>query len=188
MPPAANSSASVFRQGDAIEICSNDDGFRGSWFSGTVIRVLSGSSSSNRRKAAGKPSHRYLVQFDELFEDEAGTEKLREEVDEWQLRPLPPREPRRAFERGDDVNAYYNDGWWEGVITEELGQGRFEVYFRASKESMQFKDEDLRLHRDWIDNAWVPPLDEEQRVSKNSSLPNRVSSRQSLPQKFPLDV
>ncbi|KAK4781699.1 hypothetical protein SAY86_015801 [Trapa natans] len=152
----------TFRQGDAIEICPDDDGFRGSWFTGTVIRGLSGSSSSNRRKVGKKPSHKYLVQFDNLFEDQAGTKKLKEEVEEWQLRPLLPREANRLFSLSDEVDAYYNDGWWEGTITEQLGQGMFEVYFRASKDSIQFKAEDLRLHREWINNAWVPPFSEEQ--------------------------
>ncbi|PKI44527.1 hypothetical protein CRG98_035065 [Punica granatum] len=71
---------------------------------------------------------------------------------------------RRAFKLGEEVDAYYNDGWWEGSITEELGSGKFEVYFRASKESIQFKSERLRLHREWTNNAWFPPFDEEKEV------------------------
>ncbi|PKI68317.1 hypothetical protein CRG98_011292, partial [Punica granatum] len=148
MPPAAS-----FSPGDAVEIASNDDGFRGSWFTGIVIRLLSAPSSSGRRKTAGKATLRYLIQFDTLFEDEAGTKRLMEEVDE------------RAFKLGEEVDAYYNDGWWEGSITAELGSGKFEVYFRASKESIQFKSESLRLHREWTNNAWFPPFDEEKRGS-----------------------
>ncbi|XP_031404254.1 protein AGENET DOMAIN (AGD)-CONTAINING P1-like [Punica granatum] len=156
MPPAA-----AFFPGDTVEIASNDDGFHGSWFTGIVVRLLSAPSSSGRRKAAGKATLRYLIQFDTLFEDEAGTKRQTEVVDEYQMRPVPPSEPRRAFKLGEEVDAYYNDGWWEGSITEELGSGKFEVYFRASKESIQFKSERLRLHREWTNNAWFPPFDEE---------------------------
>nr|AFK47091.1 unknown [Medicago truncatula] len=52
-------------------------------------------------------------------------------------------------------------GGWEGHITEELEDGRFAVYFRVSKEQIVFNKEELRLHREWMHEKWVPPFQQQ---------------------------
>lgn len=127
-----------------MEISSEDEGFRGSWFSGTIIRQL--------------PSDRFLIEYHNLMADEKSSKRLREALDIRQLRPILPSETGQIFKFGDEVDAFYNDGWWEGYITEELDNNKFAVYFRASKEQLVFSKEQLRIHREWFDHTWVPPL------------------------------
>lgn len=140
-----------FKSGTRVEISSDDDGFRGSWYEGTVIR-----------RASSKNPNKYLVQYEKLFNDESGKKPLRETLDFVQLRPVAPREKQRKFKFGEEVDAYHNDGWWEGSITSEREDGKFAVFFRGTREQIVFGEEALRLHREWVDGEWEPPLEEVQ--------------------------
>ncbi|KAF2307317.1 hypothetical protein GH714_026323 [Hevea brasiliensis] len=137
-----------FKPGSIVEISSDDDGFRGSWYVGTIIR-----------RASTKNPNKYLVQYEKLFNDKAGKKPLREILDLVQLRPVAPREKQRKFKFGEKVDAYHNDGWWEGSITEECEDGRFAVFFRGTREQIVFGEEDLRLHREWDNGEWQPSLE-----------------------------
>ncbi|KAF9605547.1 hypothetical protein IFM89_017566, partial [Coptis chinensis] len=95
-------------------------------------------------------------QYHTLTVDEKGTKPLKEFVLMVNLRPLPPREKDYNFKMNDEVDAYYNDGWWEGFVTMEKEGDRFVVYFRGSKEEIEFGKSDLRLHREYA--SWLPPL------------------------------
>lgn len=117
-----------------------------------------------RRPTARNPT-KYLVEYSHLFETEAGKKPFKEVVDLDLLRPSAPREKEREFKLGEEVDAFYNDGWWEGVIT-EVDDGKFAVYFRNSKEQIKFGAEDLRLHREWIKGEWKPPLEDETETEK----------------------
>ncbi|KAL2325608.1 hypothetical protein Fmac_024666 [Flemingia macrophylla] len=142
---ATDTTASAFfKPGTAVEVSSEDEGFRGSWYSGTIVRRLT--------------SDRFLVKYDNLMTEDNGSERLRESLPIRYLRPLLPLETGREFKFGDEVDAYHNDGWWEGHITEELENERFAVYFRASKEQLVFPKDKLRLHHEWFNHEWVPPL------------------------------
>ncbi|XP_027364489.1 DUF724 domain-containing protein 3 [Abrus precatorius] len=148
-PTSPSSASAFFKPGTAVEVSSDDDGFRGSWFSGIVIRRLA--------------SDRFLVEYDNLMEDEQSSKRLREVLNLRHLRPLPPSETGREFKFGQEVDAFHNDGWWEGHITQELGNERFAVYFRASREQLVFPKERLRLHREWLNFNWVPPIQQSQK-------------------------
>lgn len=155
-----------FRRGAEIEISSDDEGFRGSWYEGTVIRPPKNESS------------KVLVEYKTLTEDEAGKRPLREPLKLVQLRPPPPPENRLAFEFSDEVDAYYNDGWWEGIITETFeGEDRYSVFFRGTREQLSFTASQMRLHREWVKGNWVPPLDSSPSSSKAnvSTLPFMLS-------------
>ncbi|KAJ9556262.1 hypothetical protein OSB04_010876 [Centaurea solstitialis] len=139
-----------FKKGTEVEVSSNDNGFRGAWYAGTVVK-----SKNNKRSM--------VVEYKTLMADESGTKPLRETLDVVQLRPLPPREKRQVdFKFSDEVDAYYNDGWWEGVITGVVPGDRYSVFFRATREQLEFSRTELRLHREWVYGKWVPPLQEEQ--------------------------
>lgn len=136
-----------FTPGAIVEISGEDDGFRGSWYEGTVIRRLK--------------KNKILVEYKDLTEDD-GKQRLTEVVDAVQLRPLPPREsPDRNFALNEEVDCLYNDGWWEGVVTKVLEDGKYAVYFRVTREQMEFGRCDIRLHREWLHEDWNPPLEVE---------------------------
>ncbi|KAG9133094.1 hypothetical protein Leryth_018670 [Lithospermum erythrorhizon] len=140
-----------FKIGTKVEISSNDEGFRGSFFSGTVIRDLKKSRNKNTT------SYKVLVEYDTIFRDNSGSSPLSEEISVVQLRPIPPQDITRPFNISDEVDAYYNEGWWEGVITEVLEGQRYFVFFRGTREQLEFQAKDLRLHREWVRGIWEPP-------------------------------
>ncbi|OMO86251.1 hypothetical protein CCACVL1_09691 [Corchorus capsularis] len=152
--------------GSEVEISSNDPGFRGSWFTGTIIKRAPQSARKNSNSNSNSAANKFVVQYTHLFEDEAGTMPLQETINAADLRPLAPRERARKFKFGEEVDAYHDDGWWEGVITKELENGKFDVYFKGSKEQLEFGEDQLRLHREWANGSWDPPLEEEEQEVK----------------------
>ncbi|XP_010475765.1 PREDICTED: DUF724 domain-containing protein 3-like isoform X2 [Camelina sativa] len=161
------------KPGAAVEISSDEIGFRGSWYLGKVITT----PSSDKEKCQ--------VEYTRLFFDKEGTKPLKEVVDLSQLRPPAPpmseREKKREIAIGDEVDAFYNDGWWEGDVTEVLGDGRFSVFFRCSKEQIQFKKDKLRFHREWVGGAWKPPLeDTEEEESEEDKVDNTEDEEEDI--------
>ncbi|KAH1105956.1 hypothetical protein J1N35_009724 [Gossypium stocksii] len=86
--------------------------------------------------------------------------------------PPAPRETTRKFKFGEEVDAFHNDGWWEGAIAKELENGNFHVYFKRSKEQLEFREDKLRLHREWLNGSWLPPLEEAEQGQEWSSRSN----------------
>lgn len=151
--------AQYFKPGASVEISSEEEGFSGSWYEGTVIREMK--------------KDKLLVEYKDLLDDD-GKQKLREELNAVQLRPIPPRESLdRSFNVNEDVDCFHNDGWWEGVITEVLEDGSYSVYFRSSREQMKYQRRDIRLHREWLHGDWNPPL-EVKPEDQSMSLPVKV--------------
>ncbi|KAI4364651.1 hypothetical protein MLD38_020711 [Melastoma candidum] len=144
--------ASTFPPGGAVEVSSADEGFRGSYYSATVVSYTPKSS-------------KYVVSFDKLFQDESGTRPVTEEVEPSQLRPLPPAELSKDegdFEEGEKVEASWNDGWWVGEVVKCMGKGRYKVGF-GEKEKRVFKKGKVRRHWEWVDGSWVDSLGRNQK-------------------------
>ena len=129
-----------------MEARSDDDGFQGVWFPAIVLG----------KKEAGK----YLIDCPQLVNcDETGL--FEEEVDGLRLRPRPPDgEVPGRLKYNEKVDAFLNDGWWEGKITQTLEEAdRYQVLLDMTKEHLSFTSSLLRPHRDWVNERWVPPLD-----------------------------
>ncbi|XP_039689640.1 protein AGENET DOMAIN (AGD)-CONTAINING P1 [Medicago truncatula] len=127
-----------FDPGNKVEV-SNDcsGGIYRSWFTATIIRWFS--------------SDKLLVEFDD--EDVKPTV-----VGLHQLRPVPTLEiDDWEVKIGDKVEAFRKHRWWEGRVSEDLGNGSFRVCFTDSGEIVFPKDL-LRVHRKWINHNWVPPI------------------------------
>lgn len=146
-----------FNIDDRLELLSQDSGIRGCWF---------------RCKVVGKQLHRLKVLYEDVLnEDESGN------LEEWVLaskvaspdklgiripgrpsiRPFPPENKISSnFTVGTAVDAWWNDGWWEGVvikISELLNE--VHVYFPGENETSVFQLRDLRISRDWVNNCWT---------------------------------
>ncbi|KAL5700780.1 hypothetical protein ACHQM5_026188 [Ranunculus cassubicifolius] len=135
-----------FTKGMEVEVFSDDKDLRGVLFVATVRSV-----SVKKKKV--------LIEYQTLMADEIGSKPLREFVNVVQIRPIPPLEVDRVFQFSDEVDAYHNDGWWEGVVTRVLDKDRYLVYFRSGKEEIEFGRSELRIHREWVRGVWVPPMD-----------------------------
>ncbi|KAJ6359615.1 hypothetical protein OIU77_003761 [Salix suchowensis] len=153
-----------FKPGSKVEIMSDESGFRGSFYLGTVV------------KATRTP--KFTVQYEKLFEDEEGTKPLQETVNEFQIRPIAPREKKREFKFSEEVDAFHNDGWWEGVITEVNENGKFAVFFRSTKEQIEFVEEDLRLHREWVNGEWKPQLEGEEAKGEKQEVKEKGNKKE----------
>lgn len=98
---------------------------------------------------------KYLVQFRSIRTD-TGEKFLKEEVDRRNIRPYPPETIIvDSFNLNEEVDALYNDGWWEGKIRKVLKRGRYRVYFENTDEEMVFEHSDLRQRQNWINGTWV---------------------------------
>lgn len=145
---AGNGEDDPFKKGGQVEVSLEDDGFRGSWYTATIIRSIS------------KKTQKIYLEFHTLTSGDSSTKPLREAVNPILVRPIPPREARRRFDVSEDVDAFHNDGWWEGIVIAVLEGGRYSVFFRSSREQIEFEESQLRLHREWVYGKWVPPLED----------------------------
>lgn len=124
-----------------VEATSADHGLRGTLFPATIIARLC-------------RSNKFVVEYKYL---QANDEPLREKVDTALLRPLPPPGHDYGFDFGDEVDAFFSGGWWEGVITEAVEGSTYWVYFRFAQQQFPFQPSELRHHREWVNGTWLPP-------------------------------
>lgn len=103
-----------------------------------------------------------------MADDTKKSKPLREYADVTLVRPRPPLELNHTFKLSEEVDAFYNDGWWEGFITAVLGDSMYSVFFRSSGGEVDCHRRDLRLHREWVHGNWIPPLEEEREVTEQS--------------------
>lgn len=133
-------SAPPFRNGRTVEVRNGEEGFEGAWYTAAIKGYLGNDN--------------YLVEYFTLKTDDR-TAPLREEAHADNIRPYPPWQRQVPFRPLDKVDAWYNDGWWEGMISEVLNGSAFLVYFSKTNEELIFQEFDLRIHQDWIDRKWV---------------------------------
>jgi hypothetical protein len=133
-------SQTKFTEGSRVEVTSNDEGFCGAWFQGTILKSV---------------GHKFLVEYDTLKADDETT-PLTEVIAEEHIRPPPPDIPvTNGFKLLDEVDAFTNDGWWVGMISEVISDERCMVYFKAYNEQNEIGREQLRLHCDWLGGRWM---------------------------------
>ncbi|XP_021825002.1 DUF724 domain-containing protein 3-like [Prunus avium] len=130
----------IFTKGTPVEVSSDEEGFNGAWFAATIVEAVG--------------EDKFLIEYQSLrTEDDSAF--LREEIDTLHIRPCPPETVVDHFSLLQEVDGYYNDGWWVGVISKVLRGSRYIVYFRGTYEEIEFQHSELRLHQDWIGGKWV---------------------------------
>ncbi|KAF6135974.1 hypothetical protein GIB67_006866 [Kingdonia uniflora] len=88
-----------FKVGQEVEVTTQEEGFRGSWYVADVLRI------SMRRK-------KMFIEYHTLMDEKNVKKKLKEDVDFWRVRPQPPPlvETNRGFKVNDEVDVFDNDG------------------------------------------------------------------------------
>ncbi|KAH0876607.1 hypothetical protein HID58_013703, partial [Brassica napus] len=139
-----------------------EDGFRGSWYRAIL--------EQNPTRVTGK---KLRVSYKTMF-NEDGVSPLKETIERSFIRPVPPEclNEGVVFKEGSVVDAYFNNGWWTGVIVVERPDGSFLVYFDDPPDIMRFIRSQLRPHADWIGSKWVK--------SKNKVLSQHMFTRGKL--------
>ncbi|GAV59865.1 BAH domain-containing protein/Agenet domain-containing protein [Cephalotus follicularis] len=147
-----------FKVDEKVEMLCQDSGIRGCWFRCKVLRV----SQKNLK-----------IQFEDVQDaDESGN------LEEWvpasrvaapdrlgmrcqgrlTIRPCPPKDLiDHTFEVGAPVDAWWCDGWWEGVVTriDRSETDGLQVYLPGEDKFLTVDRKDVRTSRDWFDNKWV---------------------------------
>ncbi|KAL2921060.1 DUF724 domain-containing protein 3 [Bienertia sinuspersici] len=130
-----------FCKGAMVEVSSDEPGYEGSWYSAVILR-------STRMG-------RYMVEYMTL-KTEDNRKFLREEAEARNIRPCPPDiEMNRQFFLLEKVDAWHNDGWWEGVISKVLADKKYMVYFDTNNEELEFDHVNLRSRQAWINGSWI---------------------------------
>ncbi|XP_019231664.1 PREDICTED: DUF724 domain-containing protein 3-like [Nicotiana attenuata] len=159
LSPTNNSSP--FSIGNKVEVTREEVGYRGAWYEAIIVEP-----NPIQKKKRG-----FLVQYKHLLSDIKDVSESipkREFITKRSLlRPGPPPlatvDERRSFKVKDVVDAFHLAGWWKGVIASVVGGdggkgSRFRVAFKDPDEELEFSQNDLRLHVDWVGGKWVPPV------------------------------
>ncbi|XP_056843102.1 uncharacterized protein LOC108808200 [Raphanus sativus] len=142
-------------KGCEVEASPGEDGFQGSWF-----RAILEQDPEKVKEEKLRVCYKTLL-------DEDGVKHCREYVERCFIRPVPPECPNEGveFKEGVVVDAYLNDGWWNGVIVGEEADGSFLVYFDHPPDILKFDKTQLRPHHHWTGFTWQKEKDRE--VSKD---------------------
>ncbi|XP_021770003.1 DUF724 domain-containing protein 6-like isoform X2 [Chenopodium quinoa] len=147
--PNPNQIHPFFSLGSQVEVTSDEEGFKGAWYSATVIQP-----PQSKQK-----QEQIFVEYKNLLSDENGSSLLKEFVDSEFVRPKPPvdENDKVSFDLDDVVDAFYQDGWWCGVVTCIVSQNRYRVFFSSPPDEIEFDAPDLRIHKNWVHGIWVLP-------------------------------
>nr|GEW50985.1 hypothetical protein [Tanacetum cinerariifolium] len=128
----------TFTAGKKAEVAFDHEDPRDVWFPATVLK--------NYVDA-------FLVEYQKLGNgDQAVLHKAT--VDFWHIRPSPPHLSYTHFSLDDEVDAFYDYGWWRGVITKELADHKYNVFFEHSKKEREFICSKVRPHLEWKHGEW----------------------------------
>lgn len=149
---------SPFKVDEKIELLCQDSGIRGCWFRCNVLQV-----SRKQMK----------VRYDDV-QDEDGCGNLEEWIPAFKMampdklgmrhsgrltiRPAPPKEQVDLdLEVGTAVDAWWSDGWWEGVVTglDNSSDGTTQIFIPGESLLLNIHKKDLRKSKDWMGDQWV---------------------------------
>ncbi|PWA84100.1 Agenet-like domain-containing protein [Artemisia annua] len=129
----------MFTVGKKVEVSFDKENLREVWFPATVLK----NSGDNT----------FLVEYQQPGSgDEAVLHKVT--VDHSHIRPSPPHLRDKNFVLLEKVDAYYDYGWWSGVITKELADNRYNVYFKHTKKDREVICSKVRPHIEWKGGKW----------------------------------
>lgn len=149
-----------FRVGAKVEVTSSVPCLSSKYLAATLIAPSFDSDD------------KYLVEYETLVieEDDGESRPFQEDVNVGLIRPRPPPDTRTGFRSHDRVDALFHGSWWQGVVTKVLHNSRYMVHLECVDQSYQFQGSELRIHRDWIDGAWVPTFEAEQKEVKKEQV------------------
>ncbi|XP_056844994.1 DUF724 domain-containing protein 2 isoform X2 [Raphanus sativus] len=146
------------KRGDEIEVYSDEEGLKGSWFRAILEDPL--------------PKYGTKKLNVSLLANDGGSTTTPKTTYRRFLRPITPESLFAAaaeFEEGCVVEASRGGGWWTGVVVKKINHEDdvVWVYFDSPPVLFQFQTGQVRQHFDWVKQEWVKP--------KNKVLSNKKS-------------
>lgn len=155
---------SLLKVGEKIELLCQDSGIRGCWFRCTILEV-------NRKQIK--------VLYDDVKEvGEDDDEEKWSNLEEWipgcriampdklgirypgrtTIRPPTPHSKAEVtFDIGSMVDAWWCDGWWEGIMTgfDKSDVDSVEIFIPSENNFIKVQRKDLRASKDWVGDGWI---------------------------------
>ena len=135
---AKNIAGLMFDVGRKVEVSFDREDFQDAWFPAAIREDLGNQT--------------FLVEYNSVNPDSHGSTKA--SVDSLHIRPCPPLLKDKNFILLEKVDAFFDFGWWNGIITKELESSRYLVFFKQMKCEKEFNQSELRPHMDWKDGKW----------------------------------
>ncbi|KAK6931488.1 Agenet-like domain [Dillenia turbinata] len=127
--------------GSQVEILSQDSGMIGCWLRASVIK---------RSKDKEWVMRSRIALPDDLGLRTSGRTTIRP------ARDSNNHKDSRIVGIGSIVDAWWFDGWWEGIVIKIETDDRYHVFFPGEKRESIFSRGDLRHSQEWLGNKWMP--------------------------------
>lgn len=138
-PEIQRTAGLMFTVGKRVEVSFEGENLRDAWFPATVVDKLGNNCFAVEYQQPG-------------IGDEATPHKVT--VDYLHIRPSPPHLRDKNFVLLEKVDAYYDCGWWSGVITKVLADNSYIVFFKRTKKEREFVCSRVRPHMEWTGGKW----------------------------------
>ncbi|KAL5731908.1 hypothetical protein ACHQM5_004591 [Ranunculus cassubicifolius] len=133
---------SKFMEGAAVEVKVPDEHCCDVWFPATILKEID--------------KDFFLVEYNSLSIDDK--EYLQDNVDALNIRPFPPVTLVESFNVFERVDAFFDFGWWNGVVLEVLPRDSdkdYMVCFEHEQNLKKIKKIHLRRYLQWINGQWL---------------------------------
>ncbi|XP_058075045.1 uncharacterized protein LOC131223614 isoform X2 [Magnolia sinica] len=140
--------------GEKVEVRQFEDGLKGSWSTGVVIRcerLVRHVEYTDLLSENGSSKLIELISVSPVVEGMV-TVCRTPKTFRGHIRPLPPHSniQQSRLSYGLCVDAFVNDAWWEGVVFDhEEGAGERLVFFPDEGDQLRINVDHLRLSQDW---------------------------------------
>ncbi|XP_058081109.1 uncharacterized protein LOC131229229 isoform X2 [Magnolia sinica] len=120
-----------FKVGNKIELLCQDSGIRGCWFRCVVLEISRKQLKVRYDDVQNEDGCGNLEEWIPAFRSAAPDKLGMRSLGRLTIRPCPPHEKLNGVvEIGTPVDAWWNDGWWEGVLAGlDSGGDVLQVYF-----------------------------------------------------------
>ncbi|KAH9311769.1 hypothetical protein KI387_026804, partial [Taxus chinensis] len=143
--------------GQDVEVRQHEEGLRGSWHAGVVIRVHKLHCYVEYKELLSEDGLNKLVESIQLNENVGGlgcrTGKKNKKY-RGCIRPLPPALGQKwTYSYGLCVDAFFEDAWWEGILLDDLEDSEDRPVFFPDEGDMHIiHKNNLRVTQDWNEN------------------------------------
>lgn len=135
---AKNIAGLMFDVGRKVEVSFDREEFQDVWYPATILQDLGNLT--------------FLVECNCVNSDNHSSAKAK--VDSLHIRPCPPLLKDKKLVLFEKVDAFFDFGWWSGIITKEFENSRYLVFFNQMNCDKEFNQSELRLHIEWKDDKW----------------------------------